>query len=495
MVFGAIGVLALIAPMPVLAAAPATTITMSVDPQVQDYADAFTLHATVTANAPADDGTQPRGTVVWYRYYSYPYYSSAIASETLAEGVTEVTHESQGMRLPPGENLLFARFTSDNTTYLGSTTPTYTVTVGPEPSTTTVSGPATTELHSAFTLIAQTQSGTDEPNGTISFYKVGNATALCTLPIRSQDQRECTVQATALGTFGYYAVYTGGPTVSGSTSNTFNVTVTADTVHARSIVTQYTTFYPVTDTYRDTVKVSGIRDELISGTVKFHSPAGTLFKTVSIASGIGAFSYTWNGRNSAGTIYPEGKYKIIVTLKDAFNTTKTVTSYVTLSKKRLIWHSGTVTKKGSSFTASGHYGGGTVAVNTTSGYVRLRAPLVYTDWAGAGWELTLPTAVSYKGITVRVYAKHAWIAGPATRLGSQSFTRCAYVATGEWSESCFDTWKDVGNSSGSLAWYSTSTLTSAHRSGTKVRLMVSCPGGTTYVYKARVAFQYATLGY
>ena len=53
----------------------------------------------------------------------------------------------------------------------------------------------------------------------------------------------------------------------------------------------------------------------------------------------GPYTYIWNGRNAAGTILPAGKYRIVQTLTDTALNLGLATFSVTLSKKKLAWHS------------------------------------------------------------------------------------------------------------------------------------------------------------
>ena len=335
----------------------------------------------------------------------------------------------------------------------------------------------------------------DDTGGTVRLFRVGSATPLCELP-RSTEPLRCEISSTIpTGAQQFYGSYDGTAEWLGTQSENVSVTIVADVLHGTINAPEFTTFYPVKDTYRDTVKLSGNRSETISGTVKIYTPGGTLIKTYTVPASVGAYSFAWDGRKTDGTIRPEGKYKVVTALKDAGNVAKSATQYVTLSKKKLIWHAGSVTKKGSSFSASGRSGAGAVSYNTTSGYVRLKAPDGYSgDWAGAGWQFTLTSGVAWKSIVVKVYAKHSQVFQSA-RLGSQNFSTCSYVSGGNWGESCFDSWKNLGGANGSLVWTSTATLTSTHRSGDKVRSTVSVRSADVYVYKARVTFQYATLGY
>jgi FlgD Ig-like domain len=355
------------------------------------------------------------------------------------------------------------------------------------------SGFAPVEAHSTFTLETPVDAWTSKfaENTTVTVTRTGLDTPICVIPVVVENTMQCDMTFPTPGVYTLTGTYSGNTWSNGSNAQT-QVTVVADTVHASPSV-QYTTFYPVKDSYRDTVAIRGTRDEVVGVTIKVYSPSGSLLKTVSIASGTGAYNYNWNGRNSAGTIYASGKYKVVQTLKDGAGATKVVTSYVTLSKKKLYTYTKTITKKGSSVTAKGAAVGGKVTLSTTSGYAKLYAPTLFTSWAGAGWELTLPSATIYKSFYVRVYGRHSGPMGD-TSVSAQNFASCPYVAGSSWDVSCFDAPAQLSSTSGTtLHYYKTANLSSSHRAGTKVRVSVSSYYGTTYIYKAQVVVTYQVL--
>jgi hypothetical protein len=375
-----------------------------------------------------------------------------------------------------------------------STSPALTFEVTQAGSNVDLSGPALVETKHSFQLSGNlTSNAVSEPTGTLSFWRVGDASPICAATTPTGTIGTCTVGPLTAGSYDFIAKYSGTTGVQASESNVVTVNVVPDVVHAHSVGVAYTAFYPVIDSYRDVLGIRGVRDEAASVLIRIYNSSNTLVKSASFAGATGSYLYNWNGRNTAGTILPEGTYRVLQLLKDGTSTTLYVTSYVTLSKKHLIYHTTSVTKLGSSITTSGHQGGGTVSLNTTSGYVKLNAPTPYYDWAGAGWQFALPTATLYKSIAFRVYAKHAFYTGPSPRFGAQNFAVCPY-ASGTWYEDCFDAWHTIPNSS-TLAWYTTGSLTSAHRYGRTVRGLVSNDAGATYVYKAQVVVTYATLGY
>lgn len=109
----------------------------------------------------------------------------------------------------------------------------------------------------------------------------------------------------------------------------------------------------------------------------------------------------------------------------------------------------------------------------------------------------LGTAATSTAVTVATTIAHE------TSLGSQNLSKCAYSSTATWSDSCFDAWKAIPSTTGTTLYlpdgksveYRTASLSSAHRYGTKVRLMVGSSGGTTYIYKAYVVVTYGILKY
>ena len=334
----------------------------------------------------------------------------------------------------------------------------------------------------------------DDEGATITFYKVGSNTPICSLTFTQSILTECTVPGQPVGTSSFRAIYSGNSQVAGMPSMDLAVPIGANTVHATGVGVDSTTIYPVTDAYKDKVYAKGTRDEPISVSIRIYNPGGTLIRTITLAQGTGAYAASWNGRNSAGTILPEGKYKFVQTLKDGPGATKVVTSYVTLSKKRMYTYTKTISKNGSSLNAKGTIGG-SVTTNSTAGYAKLYAPGLFENWAGAGWELSLPAASVYKNVYVRIYGRHSGSDG-ATDLGAQNFSWCARSTTQAWSEDCFGSWAFVPTTSGTtLHYYRTASLSSQYRSAGKVRLMVSTYGGTTWVYKAQVVVTYGILKY
>jgi hypothetical protein len=260
------------------------------------------------------------------------------------------------------------------------------------------------------------------------------------------------------GTFAVKASYEGDANFAAATSS-HDVPVLADIVDASAIRLSQTTFYPYKDGYRDTVSISGSRNEPIAVAIRIYSPAGKLVKSVAIPSGIGAYSYAWNGRTSSGAIRASGKYKVVQTLTDGAGTRKSVSAYVNLSSKRLYSYSTYINKTLSQ------------AARKTSSWV--------------GWEFYLPAATVYKGLSFQVYAKSSLI--PGLEVGGYDFRSCG--RTSSWSPACVSSWRGVGHTT---AWYGKGLSVSYNRSGRYVRGIVSA-AGSGVVYKARLKVSYAIL--
>ncbi len=298
---------------------------------------------------------------------------------------------------------------------------------------------------------------------------------------------EFTLPAMSLGTHDLLVSYAGNANYLPS-SKTFTVTVVPDIVEASNVGVSATSIYPYVDGYKDTIKIRGTRNEPISVGIRVYNSSGTTVRTASIARATGGYSYTWNGKTSTGAILASGTYKVVQTLTDAFGTVKKYTNYVSLSRKRLYYHTAYVTKLGSSLTAKGTDGSGKVLVSTTYGYAKLYAPNL-SSWAGVGYQFTIPSATVYKSISFQAYVKGVFYTAP-NAIGLQNFSICPYSST--WNEGCFDHWRGLGG--WSVYWVSAPGSPTYNRYGRTVRGIASVHLGTFYIYKARVKVYYATLG-
>jgi hypothetical protein len=221
---------------------------------------------------------------------------------------------------------------------------------------------------------------------------------------------------------------------------------------------QYGTFYPYKDGYRDTVAIRGTRQEPASVAIRVYSPTGKLVKSVSIASAAGKYSYGWTGRNSSGTILAAGKYKVVQTLTDAAGARKVVTSYTTLSKKRLYTYTKTLTKDYSQ------------ASKKTSSWV--------------AWSFSLPSATVYKKLVFSIYGRDIFGSGG---FGPHDFTYCG---SSYWHPDCAWPWRTFPIT---VSWKSVTGSTTYDRSGRSVRLYAWGGSGDTRIKYGRVKVTYAIL--
>jgi Bacterial Ig-like domain (group 3)/FlgD Ig-like domain len=299
--------------------------------------------------------------------------------------------------------------------------------------------------------------------------------------------------ALAVGTHTVEASF-GGSTDFDPSTDSATFTVVANVVHATGVTLDVSTFYPRHDGYRDVVHAKGTRLEPASVTVKVYDPKGHKIRTLTLASGSGAYSLSWNGRNTAGTLMPAGKYKVVQILKDTAGKTLTVTKDVSLSTKILVSKTSYVSKQGKSLTTSSHTGSATVT-KASSGYVKLSVGSGGPGLAFAGWQFTLPSAISYSKLTLQIDDKAPLVTGPNS-FGLQDFGTCPYIAAAPWDLACVAPQSAIGK--GTRAWQSLTGYPNAgssflDRSGRTVRAMVAMNYSTAYVYTVRVKVTYKIL--
>jgi len=238
-----------------------------------------------------------------------------------------------------------------------------------------------------------------------------------------------------------------------SKSDPVEVIVTVDVVEAAGVGVGLSTFYPKVDGYKDTLPVKGTRGEALTVAITIRNSAGKIVRSASLGKAKGAYTWSWNGKNKAGTLQPAGTYTVRQVLGDGYGT-MTVTRTVKLSWKKLDWRSFTTTK--------------TLRQAATGGQ----------GWAG--WNITVPAATVYGKLTVGAYAK-------------------GYGAVGAREVACRGTTWDVNcyygrNFSGGWAWYSTSMPGKSFvSSAERVRVIVLNLGGKFGFEKVKVTIKYAVL--
>ena len=390
---------------------------------------------------------------------------------------------------------------SGDATFIESESNTVTITVGPRPTSTT---PTLASTHDGTGATAQKGDAVYvTPNVLDTGDHLANDIPLAgdvtveldgvlKATITASQQAELSTSSWSLGSHTIKVTYAGDGVDHSGSNGSVSITILANVVEATGVGVSAPTFYPYRDGYRDTVGIRGNRGETISTVIRIYSPTGKVVRTFSVAAGTGAYSVAWNGRTATGTVLAAGKYKVVQTLSDTATpkATKAFTSYVTISAKRLYTSTTYVNKLGSSYTAKGAGGGGSVTRSTSAGWVKLAAGSSGSGYAAAGWELVLPAATVYKAIAWQVYAKYPLSTSP-TGIGMQNFTWCPRSST--WSDGCFDHWRAIGNGAYTATWYSTSGSVTVNRSGRYVRGIVEGVFDTTWVYKVRVKVTYAVL--
>ncbi len=192
-------------------------------------------------------------------------------------------------------------------------------------------------------------------------------------------------------------------------------------VDASGFALNYGTFYPVVDTYRDVVTISGNRGETASASISIYNPSGTRVRILSIPSGIGAYSTTWNGKNTAGTLQGNGKYKVVTTVTDTSGNHLSDTRYVTLSTKKLVTKTYTTTIDGAKYTTLLKSGTGSASKTSTAYTGGLKMTSGSNGTVAAVYSFTAPSAVSYSTVTFTAIGKYTT---NTMTLGLQNWTVC-----------------------------------------------------------------------
>jgi hypothetical protein len=295
--------------------------------------------------------------------------------------------------------------------------------------------------------------------GTLEIREIGTNALIASGP--ATETLRITLPSLAVGTRTYRAAYAGTEDFLPAQSDPVVITVTADIVEASGVGANYTTFYPYKDGHRDSTTIKGLRHESASVAIRIYSPTNRLVRSVNIAMGQGSYASAWTGRTSTGAMLAAGKYRVVQTLTDLAGTKRVVTTYVTLSAKRLVY--------------------------TTVTYTRTPSQATKRTSSWAGWQFTLPTATVYKSLTFSVYGRSTSVAGGS--FGGQDFTRCPYSTS--WSINCVIRKSSVGST---LKWWPRALSPTAERYGRAVRGYVFAnPGGVVEVGKVSLKVTYGVL--
>jgi hypothetical protein len=367
---------------------------------------------------------------------------------------------------------------SGDDTYAPSESAPLDVTVGPRPSTTTltVTGPhdasgATAQQSDKISVQVQVHdAGQYTPNaiaitGTVRVQVDGvDAGAALAAPF---DGMDLPTAGWTLGTHAITATFEPNDAdYSSSVSTVWDITIVPNIVDVSGVGVQYATFYPYKDGYRDTDAIRGTRNEPAKVAIRIYSSTGKLVRYASIAQGTGAWSFAWNGRSTSGAALAAGKYTVRQTVTDAQNLSKVFTSSITISQKRLYTYTVTLRK------------------NATTQVTKKAA-----DGSWFGWGFTLPSATVYKKLVFAAYGKTG--SPPPGAFGPHNFSVCPSTST--WSPQapnyCMTPWVAFPASPG---WKSVTGSVTNNRHGTYVRIY-AVGGNNTSVAYVRVTVTYAVL--
>ncbi len=322
--------------------------------------------------------------------------------------------------------------------------------------------------------------------GTMQLVDETTDTVLATLDVATGTQLTYS-GLFSLGDHALKATYLGAttPGLVGPSSATLTQHVVVDQkVDASGFGLSYGTFYPVKDGYRDSVGVRGTLGEAASVSIKAVSVAtGKTVRTVSLGTRpVGAYAWTWNGTNSAGTRQAAGQYRVVQTVTDTVGNRLVSTQSLVLSKRAVAWKTRTITKNGAAYARWG--GTGTVSTSKSS-YTHGVYLSAGGEWAAATYTLRIPSALAYRTVKFKVLGRsrstdRAWIALWNPSLGS-------YLNLDN-----YDRWARAGTAYGT---YPVSGTGSTHQKSHLVRgaVYVEVAGPKPQVFD--VAKVYATVTY
>lgn len=390
--------------------------------------------------------------------------------------------------LVAGTHLYVARFAETDALESGAGTTSVTVgpqranpylEVAPNPVLSTAAATATVTLGTSW---KDTNAGAlPTATGTVTLKRVSTGAVIGAAPVSGPGPYTFQLPIYPIGTIGLVAEYSGDANFDPSTGNQVDLVVQADVVDATGVTLGATTFYPVVDGYRDTVAIKGVRNEPASVTIRIFNSTNHVVRVLSIAKGTGPYSINWNGKGTSGTLQPAGTYRVVQTLTDAHNIHLVVSKSVALSRKKLYFTTKTLTKYADAASSVGYSGAG-YALKYSDHSIRLRAA---GGWVGVGWQFTLPTATTYKSLSVGLYGSSAI---PIGHFGAQNFSWCAFTST--WYEGCFDHMTGMRSTTG---WSSRAVSPTYNRYGHAVRLSYSQYSGASHIYKVRLIVTYGIL--
>jgi hypothetical protein len=369
-----------------------------------------------------------------------------------------------GPAASPGVHAIKAVYGGDGT-YAGSESATVNVTVGPRQATVTLtlSGPhdatgATAQkgdILGATVKVVDAVGSSLTPDGTIDLKVDG--VVKTSFPVVTVTPAQLDTSEWTLGTHTVSAVYKPSGADFAAAEDSHDVNVVANMVEAVGFNATYTTVYPYKDGYRDTTTLRGRRDEPATVRVMVYNASAKKVFDKSVPLGTGAWGVAWNGRTSAGTMLPAGKYTVKQRVTDALGLSRTLPStYVTLSAKRLYTYTKVLKKD----------------------YAHRSAQSTHA----IAWQFTLPSATVYKKLVFATYAKSAAGGG----FGPHDFAACPKAT---WDTSCAYPIASIGST---FAWRSVTGVVARNRASTYVRLYAASSTRTNLKY-GRVTVTYGIL--
>ncbi len=305
-----------------------------------------------------------------------------------------------------------------------------------------------------FTAVVGSPTG-GPPQGSVTFSDTFNGATTTIGSATLTGAASISIATLAPGTHVVTAMFPGDGLFFGASSQAFSVAVSPDvSVKVAGPRLQENTFYPVKDGYRDRATVTGTLAESAVVSYVVYTPAGRKIKSTALGARIGAFSFTWNGRNNAGTVYAPGTYKIVTAMADLRGNIKKVSLSVVLSPKKLYWTTASKTKAGDGF--SRYYASEFAWVSLVNSRFDRGVNLygnIYDSIAFVEYRFTLPSATVYKSLKFSVLGRPALAGNP----GYMSFART-------------DGGEDGARFSGlSYAWYGSTVVKGAgHVSSSRV---------------------------
>lgn len=242
--------------------------------------------------------------------------------------------------------------------------------------------------------------------GSLSIVDAFDGSTIASDPVGPGQTSVSVTRTFAAGSHSLTASYTGDGD-HGPSQTQYIQTVTVDgSVDSRDVGVVHKTFYPHRDEYLDSNTIHGTLGEPARVRIRFYSPSGGLLQTESLGSRPpGRYEFDWTGRTSSGAVLPEGSYRVEQRLTDLSGNVRTVSRSVTVSRKRLVWTTSTITRKGSRYDGFADTGNGSISTSR-SAYadgVRLSSG---TRGVAVNYRFTLHSALAYgNAVTFEVHGR------------------------------------------------------------------------------------------